>query len=148
VGPFDKTKRYGWANGAPQGNLFTDANHQPLYAYTKDPQCLNTGLVAAQLSGLCTLNAVKLASTGQVVLQNPLPGNVGTLGQRNLTGLGTWKADMALQKRVRIAETKSVTVRVDATNVFNHATPALPAGFFQPTVGAPSVSLTNSALPF
>ena len=32
VGPFDKTNRFSWANGAPHGNMFADSNHQPLYS--------------------------------------------------------------------------------------------------------------------
>jgi len=148
VGPFSTKSSFAWPNGAKQGNLFAGSNGQPLYTFTKDPQCTNTGLVAASLASQCTLNAVQLASTGQIVLQTPLPGNAGTLGQHNLTGLPTWKTDMSLQKRVRVAESKSVTVRIDATNVFNHATPSLPAGFLQPTVGAPSVDMTNTGLPF
>src|SRR5215471_11152038 len=148
VGPFSTKSSFAWPNGAKQGNLFAGSNGQPLYTFTRDPQCSNTGLVAASLASQCTLNAVQLASTGQIVLQTPLPGNAGTLGQHNLTGLPTWKTDMAIQKRIRITESKLVTVRMDATNVFNHATPALPAGFLQPTVGAPSADLTQSALPF
>jgi hypothetical protein len=148
VGPFSTKNSYAWTNGAKQGNLWADSTGQPLYTFTsaqeKDPQCNNTSLVAPSIAGLCTLNAVKLVSTGQVVLQTPLPGTQGNLGQHNLTGLPTWKADMALQKRVKVAETKSITVRIDATNVFNHATPALPAGFLQPTVGAPSADTTQT----
>jgi len=148
VGPFSTKSSFAWPNGAKQGNLFADSSGQPLYAFTKDPQCSNTGLVAASLASQCTLNAVQRVSTSQIVLQTPLPGNAGTFGQHNLTGLPTWKTDLALQKRVRITESKLVTVRIDATNVFNHATPALPAAFLQPTVGAPSADMTQSTLPF
>jgi hypothetical protein len=48
---------------------------------------------------------------------------------------------MAIQKRVQIADTKSFTVRVDATNVFNHATPAVTGGFFAATGGAPELNM-------
>jgi carboxypeptidase family protein len=129
VGPFDNNAyKAAWVNGAPTGNIFTDSNGQALYTRVKDPQCTNSGIVAPTLQGLCTLNAIRNAS-GQIILQTPLPGNRGTLGRNTLEGLGTWTADMAMEKRVRVAETKSVTFRVDARNVFNHPTPAIPFGF-------------------
>ena len=141
-----KNLRWAWVNGASAGNLFTDSGNQALYTKVRDPQCTNPGIVAPSLSALCTLHAIA-NSSGQVVLQTPLPGRRGTLGQNPITGLGTWKADMGVQKRVQLAEAKSFTVRVDATNVFNHPTPALSGSFFQPTGGAPDLNL-ESLVPF
>ena len=146
VGPFDrKDYRAAWANGAPSGNIFTDANSQPLYTRVKDPQCTNSGIVAPSLQAFCTLNAIR-NSSGQVVLQTPLPGNRGTLGRNPIEGLGTWSADMAMQKRVQIAESKSFTLRVDARNIFNHPTPAIP-GTFATTGGTADLNL-QSTVPF
>jgi len=148
VGPFDgNAYRAGWANGAPSGNIFTDSNNQPLYSKVRDPQCSNTNYVMASLVALCTLNAVKNNSTGQVVLQTPLPGNRGTLGRNTIEGLGSWTADMAIEKRLRLAETKTFTLRVDARNIFNHPTPAIP-GLFATTPGSADLNLTTTTLPF
>lgn len=37
---------------------------------------------------------------------------------------------MAISKKIKVAESKSVTVRLDARNIFNHPTPGLsPFGF-------------------
>jgi hypothetical protein len=147
VGPFNpKDYTSAWLEGQPSGNLFSDANGQPLYSKVRDPQCLDTSLVAASLTSICTLNAIQNAD-GQVVLQTPLPGTRGTLGQRNIENLGTWSADMAVQKRVQIGEGKSITVRLDATNVFNHPTPAIGGGFFAATPGAPDLNM-QSGVPF
>jgi Carboxypeptidase regulatory-like domain/TonB dependent receptor len=146
VGPFDTKDLFRWNNGAANGNLFTDSNGQNLYTRVKDPQCSNSNIVAPSLQSLCTLNAIR-NSAGQVVLQTPLPGTRGTLGQNRIEGLGTWSADMAVEKRVQIKESKSFTVRVDARNVFNHATPAISGSFFAPTGGAPDLGL-QSAVPF
>ena len=56
---------------------------------------------------------------------------------------------MAIQKRVHVAETKTFTVRVDATNIFNHPNPGLTqAGFFAPTAGAPDLQLQGTTVPF
>jgi hypothetical protein len=133
VGPFDRNYRAGWAEGAPQGNIFTDANDQPLYTRVRDPQCTNPNIVAPSMQNLngvnlCTLNAVR-NSSGQIVLQTPLPGTRGTLGRNVIEGLGTWTADMALQKRVRVMESRAFVLRVDARNIFNHPIPAVPVGF-------------------
>jgi hypothetical protein len=101
--------------------------------------------VAPSLQGLCSLNAIR-NSSGQIVLQTPLPGTRGTLARNSLYGLNTWTADMAIEKRVRIAETKSFTLRVDARNVFNHVTPAIP-GAFATTGGTADLGL-QSTVPF
>jgi hypothetical protein len=149
VGPFSSQDYLkSWANGAASGNVFSDGNGHALYTKDRDPQCLNRGLVNADLgaAGVCTLNGIK-NSSGQFVLQTPLPGTRGTLGQRTVEGLGTWTADMAVQKRIKLTESKSMTVRLDATNVFNHPTPAIGGGFFAATAGAPDLNL-QSAVPF
>jgi len=93
------------------------------------------------------LNAIT-NSSGQFVLQNPLPGKRGTLGQNPIYDLGTWTADMAIQKRLQIKESKSFTVRVDAQNVFNHPNPGLVPGIFAATAGAPDLNLTTTTVPF
>jgi hypothetical protein len=146
VGSFDTKSLFGWANGAPTGNLFADSNGKALYSKVRDPQCLNSNLVAASLQAACTLNAIA-NSSGQVVLQTPLPGTRGTFGQNRIMGLPSWTADMAIQKRLRLTETKSFTVRVDARNVFNHPTPANP-GLFSTTPGTSDLSMTSTTNPF
>jgi len=146
VGNFDTKDMFQWINGAPNGNLLADSSGKPLYSKVKDPQCLNSNIVVASLQASCTLNAIQ-NSSGQVVLQTPLPGTRGTFGQNRLVGLSTWTADMAMQKRLKISESKSFTVRVDARNVFNHPLPALP-GLFSTTGGTADLNMTSLANPF
>jgi hypothetical protein len=141
VGPFSIKNAFSWPNGAPAGNFFADSSGKAQFTKVRDPQCLNSNLVAASLQGFCTLNAIQ-NSSGQVVLQTPLPGTRGTFGQNRIMGLGTWSADMAIQKRLKVGETKSFTVRVDARNVFNHPTPALP-GLFATTGGTADLGLQS-----
>jgi len=146
VGSFDTKDMFQWQNGAPTGNLFADSSGKPLYSKVRDPQCLNSSLVAPSLQTSCTLNALQ-NSSGQVVLQTPLPGTRETFGQNRIVGLNTWSADMAMQKRIRVAETKTFTIRVDARNVFNHPTPALP-GLFSTTGGTADLNTTSLTNPF
>jgi hypothetical protein len=143
VGPFDRNDyKAGWA--APFGNIFMDDNNKPKYTRVRDPQCLNSNILAPSLQALnlCTLNAIS-DSTGRVVLQTPLPGTRGTLGRNPIEGLGTWNADMAIEKRIQLTETKSFTFRVDARNIFNHPIPAVPAGF-STLAGGADVSLQST----
>ena len=58
-------------------------------------------------------------SKGRLLLVNPSPGFVGSLGRRWIQGPGQLGLDMNLAKRVRISETKEFELRVDAINVLN-----------------------------
>jgi len=80
---------------------------------------------AGVFSYVCTNDAVADA-TGKILLQNAAPGTRGTLGSQTLEGLGDWSFDASMSKAFRLGESKSVQVRVDATNVFNHAKPNAP----------------------
>ena len=122
VGPIDlKSGKVVFANGAATGDYFQAG----ALVTERDPQCATVTTVQ-NLRNLCTLNAVKNAKTGQFVLQNPLPGKRGTLGQASVEGPGVWRFDANLKKSFRISESKSVQIRFDATNILNHPEPATP----------------------
>ena len=127
VGAFPNGGRVQW-NG-DFGNYYADG----AFGKVADPQC---SLVAVDLKPYCTLQAVTNAKTGQIVLQNPQPGTRGTLGRQTLEMPGQWSFDTAMSKTVRIRETKSLQIRLDATNILNHPIP-----------NAPNVDL-NSSNPF
>ena len=125
VAPFDfrgaSNIRWGFfpsATGQLNGSYFEPGS----FKTTRDPQC---AAVASNLQGLCTLQAVADAKSGQVVLENPLPGTRGNVGLNTLEYAGTWRADMALAKRIRIRENLRATIRMDAKNVFNHPQPGV-----------------------
>jgi hypothetical protein len=110
------------------GQYFGD-RFQPV----SDPQCSQ---IAAEIRPYCTLQALTDAGSGQIVLQNAKPGTHGTLGQKTLELPGAWAFDAAMSKSVTIGESKSLQVRVDSTNIFNH-----------PLLGTPTFNL-NSTTPF
>jgi hypothetical protein len=122
VGPFDpRAVEVQWANGASSGNYFAPGTVKT----DKDPQCAS--VTSSQgLNDLCTLNAVFDAKTGQALLQNPLPGRRGTLGQRALQVPGRWRVDANLRKQIKLKESKTMEFRMDVSNVFNHPEPANP----------------------
>src|SRR6185369_13013151 len=112
-----------------QAQIFTRVN---------DPQCQLSNHVDSMgfnlLSGNSTTNAFAncglqaLAdSQGKVLLQNaPVGSPMGNLGQNRIRGNRTWSLDGNLGKTFRITESKSLQIRVDATNVLNHPTPGAP----------------------
>jgi len=100
------------------------------FAQAQDPQCSQ---IASEIRPYCTLQAVTDAKTGQVLLQNPKPGTRGTLGQRTMELPGAWAFDAALAKSIRVSESKSFQLRMDATNVMNH-----------PLIGNPTLDLNST----
>jgi hypothetical protein len=60
------------------------------------------------------------------MLVNPKPGEYGVLSPNVLTSFGNWALDANIQKTFRITESKSLSLRIDSTNVLNHPTPFIP----------------------
>jgi hypothetical protein len=58
-------------------------------------------------------------SSGNVILGNPGPGQVGNLGPGWVNTPGRFGLDMALMKRVQITEGTRFTIRADAINILN-----------------------------
>jgi len=56
---------------------------------------------------------------GDLLLMNPAPGSIGTLGQRWIEGPSHIGFDVNLLKRIRVDETKQFELRVDARNILN-----------------------------
>ncbi len=143
VGEFDNKSGYVvWKPNATTGSYFNDK-----YWYEKDPQCKDDRLVHSSLKSYCTLYAVVLnADRSKVIFQNSLPGVRGNYDRNQITAPGRWNTDAALSKSIRISEGKSFSLRVDATNVFNHAQPAngvsISAGARSATAGEPAMSLS------
>ena len=122
---------------------------QGKYVKVKDPQCTQLYAATNQAFGdLCTITAVALADpnnptvaqvgpTGApvIVLQNPQPGMRGNLGQKTIESVGNWSLDANISKTFQISESKSVQVRMDATNITNH-----------PGMNAPSLNITNTTV--
>jgi len=118
VGEFDnKSGHITWAHGARTGDYYGN-----LYENVTDPQC-SWVTTKQSLNGQCGIQAIRRKSDQQIIFQNPLPGEYGNFARSQLITPLTWNTDMALTKAVRITEGKSIQLRIDATNVFNHAQP-------------------------
>ena len=140
VGPFDRrTGHAQWDGVSNRGTYFGDPNP---YISVEDPQCAMSQSWANTLAAIpdCNLRAVAqevpagtpgsvVDGTGrtiQYLLVNPAPGKQGNLGLTTVETLGPIKFDANLSKTFRISESKSLQIRIDATNVLNHPTPPAP----------------------
>jgi hypothetical protein len=119
VGEFPRKGKVVWPlnDGDIFGNFFSQQ-----YQRVPDPSCAS---VASNLTVWCTNTALADAN-GNIVLRNARPGELGTLGLRTIDGPGRWDVNANIQKSVRIHETRRLTFRMDAQNIFNHPTPASP----------------------
>jgi hypothetical protein len=66
-------------------------------------------------------NQVVVDRAGNIILQNPQPGMTGNLGLAlsGIEGPARFGLDMAIQKRTRLREGTTFTIRADAVNVLN-----------------------------
>ena len=138
VGPWNNPEGSVEWNGQ-NGNFFRDQ-----YATYQDPQCAARVTTLDNLQTNCSLRglaAVVPSSTpgailinaatstyGIPLLENPNPGQQGNLGYNTLSTFPRWRLDANMSKTFQISESKSVQLRMDATNIFNHPTPADPTG--------------------
>jgi hypothetical protein len=120
VGPFPTNDAAVNFTGTANGSYWAPGT----FGTVKDPQC---AALAANLQSLCTLNAITDAKTGQILLQNAKPGTVPTMGLGSVFGPGRWRFDMNLSKSIRLAESKSLQIRLDAADVLNHPEPNTPS---------------------
>jgi hypothetical protein len=120
VGEFPREGKVVWPlnSGDIFGNFFSQQ-----YQRVPDPACAK---LASRLTQWCTNTALADAN-GNIVLRNADPGELGTLGLTTFEGPGSWDFDANLMKTVRLAESRNLIFRVDATNVFNHPTPGNPS---------------------
>jgi hypothetical protein len=120
--PYSQINGSFFPDGARQGNYFSNS-----LTTVDDPQRNRDGSKSGagyvtsldSLNASCTLTAVADAN-GNVILQNPLPGTRGNFGFNRIYGPASWNLDMSMGKTVRLGESKSLSIRVDSTNVFNH----------------------------
>jgi hypothetical protein len=139
VGPFNRQGSVVWKSGVGTGSYWYDeATGKDKYTLVADPQCNNI-TTAQSLRTQCTLRAVALASdTTQLIFTNPYPTERGNFAMNSMRQPGIWGADMAMSKIVKITEGKTLQIRLDATNIFNHA---------QPTAGATQSGVVRTRVP-
>jgi hypothetical protein len=93
------------------------ATYFPGLQQVTDPGIRN--VTAAQGLDTRFTNRAIADAQGNLILVNPAPGQLGTLGQRWIEGPSHINFDVNLVKRVRIHETRTFELRVDVVNVLN-----------------------------
>jgi hypothetical protein len=103
-------------------------------------QIVDPSFTVPTVNGLNTgyNNKAIVGPNGQVVLVNPQPGEVGTLGLATIKGPRSLSFDMDLIKRFKIHETKEFEFRLDAINILNHP------NFGNPTAANLSINANNT----
>jgi hypothetical protein len=102
----------------------------PTLTQVKDPGIAN--LTTQQ--GLQSSSVMyALAQNGQVLIQNPAPGNLGNLAIGTITGPSLFDLDVDMLKQIRVREHYSVEFRVDAISVTN-----------TPHFGAPTTDINST----
>ncbi len=142
--PWDKIGVY-WQPGAKEGNYFGN-----YFTSIDDPQKANVTTVD-NLQAACTNLFALTDPEGNIVFQNPLPGRRGNFGQNRFYGPPTWNFDMAMSKSVKIGETMGFQIRVDATNIFNHAQPSQSVNSASTRIyfaNLPALSINGNTTPF
>jgi hypothetical protein len=149
-----KSAAVSWPNGAASGSLFANRYvskfNNGTVAY--DPQCTDPNVVAQGITGysnLCTLTAVVDSKTNKIVLQNPLPGKMGSVSYNSFRDHGRWNVDMSMSKSIAVTETKRFQFRADISNIFNHVmasgVPAFGNGTRYENPGPPVMTINSSS---
>jgi hypothetical protein len=106
------------------------------------------------ISTLTSTNGVNTTSTNlaiqdsssRIVMQNPVPGQVGNVGRNTITGPNVLGLDVNLIKRIKVAESKEVELRVDVVNVLNHPNFGNPTTNINSTTFGQITSATGSRI--
>jgi hypothetical protein len=102
-------------------------NYFPGYTQITDPGIASvTSLGSLNTTAIYTNKAIA-DPQGNVILVNPQPGQVGTLGQSTVRGPSRFDLDMNMVKRFRITESKTFELRLDVINILNHPNFAAPS---------------------
>jgi len=104
----------------PTGSPYISGNNVMYFTGLKqvpDPSIAN---MPANLQSQSTLLAVA-NSSGNVLLQNPIPGQLGPLSPTNFRGLGTYTLNLELSKPITINRERNIQMifRADAINLLN-----------------------------
>jgi hypothetical protein len=88
------------------------------YQQVDDP--FKSSVTTAQTLRDSVSNKALADSKGNIILANPAPGTIGTLGRTWIEGPTHAGFDVNLVKRVKLAEQKELEFRIDAVNVMNN----------------------------
>lgn len=87
----------------------------PGYTVVTDPQVAG---YSVDFRSRSTMRAIADPS-GKIIIANPPPGTLANMGQRIMTGPGSFRLDVNLIKTISITERYKLAIRADAINLSN-----------------------------
>jgi len=119
----------------PTGSVYKSGNNVQYFTgltQVADPSIKN---MPANLQSLSPLYAIQ-NSSGQIVVENPAPGNLGTLSPTNFRGLGSFTLNLQLSKPVVLSREHKISMifRADAVNLLN-----------RPIWGTPNLNIDSTS---
>jgi hypothetical protein len=119
----------------PSGSVQKVGNNVVYFSGLTQVQDPTAKLLPSNLQSLSTLYAVQGAN-GQTLLENPIPGQLGSLSPTSYRGLGTFTFNVQLSKAITLSQEHNVTLRLraDALNVLN-----------RPIWGTPNLNIDSTS---
>jgi hypothetical protein len=119
----------------PTGSVYKSGNNVLYFNGLTQVADPSIKAMPASLQSLSALYAIQNAS-GQIVLQNPTPGALGTLNPTNFRGLGSFTMNLQFSKPVVINRERNIvaTFRADAINLLN-----------KPVWGTPNLNIDSTS---
>jgi hypothetical protein len=77
---------------------------------------------------------------------SPAGAQQGDLGRNAITGFGMWQLDLALRREFRVADRRTIDLRVEAFNALNHPNFADPSPYLNSPFFGQSTSMLNMML--
>jgi hypothetical protein len=119
----------------PSGSAYKSGNNVLYFTgltQVPDPSIQN---MPASIRSQSSLLAIQGAN-GQILLENPGPGQLGTLSPTNFRGLGSFTLNLQLSKPITISREKRITaiLRADAINLLN-----------RPIWGTPNLNIDSTS---
>jgi hypothetical protein len=119
----------------PTGSVYKSGNNVLYFTGLTQVPDPTIKSLPSNLQSLSTLYAIQNAS-GQIVLQNPAAGSLGTLSPTNFRALGSFTLNLQVSKPIVLNREHNVimTFRGDAINLLN-----------KPIWGTPNLNIDNTA---
>jgi len=119
----------------PTGSVYKSGNNVLYFTGLTQVPDPSIKAMPANLQSLSSLYAIQNAS-GQIVLENPAPGNLGTLNPTNFRGLGSFTLNLEVSKPIVINRERGITAifRADAINLLN-----------KPIWGTPNLNIDSTS---
>jgi hypothetical protein len=119
----------------PTGSVYKSGNNVMYFTGLTQVADPTVKLLPSNLQSLSALYAIQNAA-GQIVLQNPAPGQLGTLSPTNFRGLGSFTLNLQISKPVVLNREHNIvmTFRGDAINLLN-----------KPIWGTPNLNIDSTS---